>query len=222
MALFETFLIPDFIQAQAIGWGAERRFFSTGVGEERFEVVEAELALGGLDGGAGEEANHFVKKAIAGEDDTEAFECGLSASAEDAAVVIGLGRFVASKGGEGAEVVAADEKGEGVVEKIRIELAWKMPGTASEKWGQDGRGGKFVTIGFFDGIEASVEIGRDFIAGHDADGGGEFGIEGGNPVVGIHGELVGGVEMGDLAEGVDAGIGAARGVEADFFFGHKF
>ncbi len=93
-----------------------------------------------------------------------------------------------------------------------------MPGEACFEWGEDGVGIDVVVVDFRGGGEAAVEVGGDFLAGDDADGGGEFGVEGGDPVCGVHGSGFRGVEVGDLAEGVDAGIGAARALEAEGLF----
>lgn len=69
------------------------------------------------------------------------------------------------------------------------------------------------------GGEAGVEGGGGFLAGEDADGGGEVGVDGGDPVVGVHGGAFWGVEVGGLAVGVDAGVGAAGAVEVEGGFG---
>ena len=76
-----------------------------------------------------------------------------------------------------------------------------------------------VGVGFSSGTVAGVEVGRDFSAGGDADAGGKFGVEGGNPVKGVHVEVMGGGEVGDLSEGVNTSICAASSVDTDGFFG---
>ena len=94
-----------------------------------------------------------------------------------------------------------------------------MPGAAGKEGGQDGGEGEVVNVGFLNRGKASVEVIGDFLAFHDADGGRELAIKGGNPVEGVHGEIVRSIEVGHLAEGVDAGIGAARAVNTDGFLG---
>ena len=76
-----------------------------------------------------------------------------------------------------------------------------------------------VGIGFGLGGEAGVKVVGHFFAIEDTDGGREFGVERGNPVGGVHREVSGGVEVSDLAEGVDARVGASGTVETDRFFG---
>ena len=117
------------------------------------------------------------------------------------------------------EVMGAGEEGEGFGEEGAVELAGEMPDAGGEEGGEDGGGGEAVKVGFSGSGEAGVEVRGDFLGGEDADGGGEFGVEGGNPVVGVHGEVWWWVEVGDLAEGVDAGIGAAGAGESDFLVG---
>ena len=72
-----------------------------------------------------------------------------------------------------------------------------------------------VAVGFRLGLPAGVEIRADFLCGGDADCGREQGIQGALEFGGGEGGLR--FEMGDLAEGVDAGIGAACAVDEDFF-----
>lgn len=79
--------------------------------DEVGEVVLAEVALGGLDGGTGEEADHFVKEAVAGKGDEVAVIERGEVGTGDLADVVGVGGFVAPVGGEGAEVVRALEDG---------------------------------------------------------------------------------------------------------------
>lgn len=175
----------------------------------------------GFESGAGEKAHHFIKKSVAGKKKTKSFRAGFGVGARDGAVVIGVGRFVATKGGEGLKIMPTLEKGESFVEKRGIELARKMPYATRQKRRQNRSGGKFVAVGFFASVKAGMKIGRDFLTGHDADGGGKVAIERRNPVVWVEREVFRGVKMGDLAQRVDAGIGATRGVQADFFFGHS-
>ncbi|MEY4524791.1 MAG: hypothetical protein RIR57_161 [Bacteroidota bacterium] len=79
-------------------------------------------------------------------------------------------------------------------------------------------GAEIEMINFSDGGKAAVEIWRDFLAGHDPDGGGQLAIERRHPVERVHGNLRRRVEMGDLREGVDAGIRAARAIEPQRLF----
>ena len=211
--------IVNFQQAEAVGGGAERGFFFGGRVDEVVEVVLAEVALGGLDGGAGEEADHFVEKAVAGEGDEVAVIERGEVGTGDLADVVGLGGFVAPVGGKGAEVVRALEDGQGFGEIIGVELAGEVPGAMGEERRQDGGEAEAVGVGLGNGGEAGVEVIGHLFAFNDADFGRELGVEGWNPVEGVHGEAVRCVEVGDLAEGVHAGVGATASVEAKGFLG---
>lgn len=123
--------------------------------------------------------------------------------------------LVAAAGAEGLEVMVSMEDGEGGVQPFRIEPARQMPGEAVAEGGEDGRRTKIVVVGFSAGGKAGVEIRRDLGGLHHADRPGEFGIEGGEPVPGAHGECGRRIEMGRLGERVDASIGAAGAVDAD-------
>ena len=61
-----------------------------------------------------------------------------------------------------------------------------------------------VAVGFALGLPASVEIGADFFGGDDADCGRKQGVQGALEFGGGDGGLR--FEMGDLAEGVNAGV----------------
>ena len=62
-----------------------------------------------------------------------------------------------------------------------------------------------------------MEVRCGFFGSKNPDTGGKLGVECGNPVEGVHGEVVGGVEVGDLGDGVDSGIGSSGAVDADGF-----
>ena len=212
--------VNHLLQDQAVGGGAEGGFFVVGrVFEQGFDLVEAGLTLGGFHGGTGEEANHFIEEAISGKGHAVAGVGDLVIGAGEGATVVGVFAFVAAFGGEGLEVVLAEKEVEGVGEDIRVELAREVPGAVGQEGWKDGREAEVVGVGLAGGRKAGVEVLCHFLTGEDADVGGEFGVESGNPVVGIHGEVIRGIEMGDLPESVDAGIGAAGAVETDFFPG---
>ena len=99
------------LEVEAVGWGAEGGFAvgeAGGLVEEGGEVVEAEAALGCVDGGTGEEADHFVEEAIAFPGDAVAIGEGFEIGAVDGAEPIHVRQLVAAVGGEGVEVVSAE------------------------------------------------------------------------------------------------------------------
>lgn len=212
----------DFCEVEAV-WGGAVGAFSEGkcgaLVEEGGEVVEADFSLGGMDGGAGEEADHFVEESVAVEGDAVAVVVGGEGGGVDGAGVVGIGRFVSTVSGKGVEVVGAGEELEGLMEGVGVEEAGEVPGEAGFEWGEDGFGVEVVGVGFGGGVEAAVEVGGDFGGVDDSDGGGEFGVECGDPVEGVHADFRRGVEVGGLAVGVDAGVGAARAVELEGLFG---
>ena len=85
------------------------------------------------------------------------------------------------------------------------------------EWREDLAAPDAVAVGFSLGLPASVEIGADFFRGDDADCGRKEGVQGALEFGGRESGLR--FEMGDLSEGVDAGIGAACAVDEDFFLG---
>ena len=70
-----------------------------------------------------------------------------------------------------------------------------------------------VLVGFAQGAVAGVEVFGDGFDGEDADARGKSAIERAVKIVGRDGNSEG--EGGDLSEGVDAGIGAARALRED-------
>jgi len=187
--------------------------------DEVVEVVLSEVALGGVDGSSSEEADHFVEEAVSGVGDEEAVISLNEVGPSDCTMIVCVRGFGTAVGREGAEVVGALVEGEGLGEVFGIEKAGEMPRAFCVERGKDGEGAEFVGVGFFFGRKAGVEVSGDFLASHDANGGGKFGVESRNPVEGVHCEVVWSGEVGDLAEGVDAGVGAAGAVKADRFLG---
>ena len=106
-ARLSSFLIADFEEGESVRWGAEGGFlvaFGGGV-DEIVKVVLAEVTLGGLDGGAGEKADHLIEEPVSGEGEEVAVGDLFEVGAGDLADVVGVFSLVAAVGGEGAEVV---------------------------------------------------------------------------------------------------------------------
>ena len=186
--------------------------------DEVVEIILSEVSLGCLDGGSGEEADHFVEKAVAGEGEEVVAVDLRKVGPGDGADIVGVGSFITAIGGEGPEVVFAEANGECLGEVFGVELAGEVPGSFRQEGREDGLETEVVGVGFRLGGKASVKVVGHFFAFENTDGGREFGIERGNPIEWVHREVVGGVEVGDLAEGVDTGIGASGAVETDRFF----
>lgn len=212
-------LVIDLQQGETVGGGAMGGFLVSWCIDEVVEIILSEVSLGCLDGGSGEEADHFVEKAVTGEGEEVVAVDLCKVGAGDGAGVVGVGGFIAAIGGEGPEVVFAEVNGEGLGEVLGVELAGEVPGSFRQEGREDGLETEVVGVGFGLGGKAGVKVVGHFFAFENTDGGREFGVERGNPVEWVHREVVGGVEVGDLAEGVDAGVGASGAVETDRFFG---
>ncbi len=83
-----------------------------------------------------------------------------------------------------------------------------------ERW-QDASAINSIVIGFSEGVPAGMEIVRNFFGGHDANGGRKQRVERAEKF--LRGEFGFCAEMRDLAEGVDACVGAAGSVNLDAF-----
>ena len=115
--------------------------------DEIVEVVLTKVALGGLHGGAGEETDHFVEEAIAGEGEEVAIVERLTTGMGDGADVVGVLGFITAVGSEGAEVVGSLKDSERLREIIWVELAGEVPGAMGEERRKDGREAKPVVVG---------------------------------------------------------------------------
>ena len=113
-------------------------------------------------------------------------------------------RFVAPVGGKGPEIVASTKEGEGVLEGGRIELAGKMPDPPRLEGRKDGSSAQLVVIGLGESRIARMKVIRHFPAFQNPDSGWELGVKSGDPVDGVHGELIRRVKVSDLAGGMDA------------------
>ena len=124
------------------------------------------------------------------------------------ALVTGIAR-------EGGEVVLAEQGVGGAPHGGQIERQRHMP------VGAEGEGVVHhlvqdeITVSLFHRIEPRVKGGRDEAAFHDADVARQIGVEGAQK----NGGLVQArrVEGGDLAERMNAGVGAAGTLQVDFF-----
>ena len=141
-------LVIDLQQGETVGGGAMGGFLVFWCIDEVVEIILPEVSLGSLDGGSGEEADHFVEKAVSGEGE-EVVAVDLSkVGAGDGADVVGLGGFIAAIGGEGPEVVFAEVNGEGLGEVLGVELAGEVPGSFRQEGREDGLETEVVGVGF--------------------------------------------------------------------------
>ena len=119
-------------------------------------------------------------------------------------------------GGEGGEVVGAEDVGGGLLEGFEVEVVAGGPDERGQEWrAEDAAREDAVLVGFAEGTAAGVEGFGDFFDGEDADAGREGVVEG--PVEIGRGDRGFEGEAGDLAEGVDSGVGAVRSLGGVWF-----
>ena len=195
---------------------------------------------GGFDEDADEVADHVVEEAVAGDAvDEEVFllvpggvvdgagEAGSRASgigSRERICVRSLffaGGLVGVAGGEGGEVVGAEDVGRGLLERGEVEGETAGPDVGGQKGRADScvvaAGEDAVLVGFAQGAVAGVEGFGDGFDGEDADACGERVVEGAMEIGGGDGDGEG--EGGDLRESVDAGVGAAGALGENGFAG---
>lgn len=120
-------------------------------------------------------------------------------------------------GGEGCEVVFADDEGGGGGEGGLVERIGVMPAVTGEEGRTNIAAEDAIGIGFGAGGFAGVKFRGDGTGFKDADGGREEVVEGARPV--FTGDGGGGREAGDLGKGMDAGVGAAGALGEYVFAG---
>ena len=136
------------------------------------------------------------------------------------------GRFVCEVsfgvgGGEAGEVVGAEQVEGGGFEGFEVEWPAAVPDEGGEEGVADALGGGGFYAAFEDAVlvcfgaggVAGVEGVGDAVGGEDADAGGEGAVECAEQVGGR--DVGGEGEAGNLAEGVDAGVGAAGALGED-------
>lgn len=121
-------------------------------------------------------------------------------------------------GGEGGEVVGAEDMGGGLLEEAEVERDWAGPDEVRKHGGADAALRKdAVLVGLAKSAVAGVEVLGCGFDGEDADAGGKGAIEGAMKIFCGNGDVEG--EGGYLGEGVDAGVSAARALGKDGFAG---
>lgn len=191
-----------------------------GVGEEGGEPFFGFAAAGDVHEAADDEADHFVEEAVAGEFELDEVACLAHFGAVNGAggffeaeAAFGFGH-VAAIGGEADEVVGADEFLAAPADGVEIEGAVDVPGAVGFEGGEHALAPDAVAVGFAEGVKAGVKAGRAFLHPQDADGEGEAGVDGMGPGFAGHAQGFRHIAVGDLREGVHAGVGAAAAMHA--------
>ncbi len=127
------------------------------------------------------------------------------------------GGLIGIAGGEGGEIVSAEDVRCGLLQDGEIEREAAGPDVGGEHGRADAvvvaAGEDAVLVGFAQGAVAGVEGFRDGFDGEDADACGKGAVEGVMKIGGGDGDGEG--EGGDLREGMDSGVGAARALGKD-------
>lgn len=156
--------------------------------------------------GAGDGADHVVKEAVGLDLDGDAVAVAIDVHGEDGS---DAAETVGPVGFEGSEIVPAEQGARGFAHGADVEVRGDVPGDAAKEGVGEGAVVDEVSVALGFGVERGVEGLGDFLGAGDADVGGEGGVEGAEEDLGrVSG---GGVEMDDLGEGVDAGVGASAG-----------
>ncbi len=209
-----------------MGWGGGSGGAAVAGGEDGWDGVGGDAAGSDLDEGADEVADHVVKEAVAGDFiEEEVVLLAPGGVVESAGVCrwwgwigLGAGCEVGVSGGEGGEVVSAEDVGGGLLEEGEVERKRAGPDVGSEHGGADAFAGEdAVLVGFAEGAVAGVEVWRCGGDGEDADAGRESVVEGAVEIGGGDGDGEG--EGGYLGEGVDTGVGASGALGKYVFAG---
>jgi hypothetical protein len=174
--------------------------------EDFFEFGGGESALAGFYESADEVADHSVEKSIAIEGALQNTAVFLD-DADGTNYADGGFALVAWVGGEGGEVVFTCENFGSFAHGGEVQGAGDVPSATDFEWVERVGIDDAVEVGFSFGGEAGVEAWFLASDGKDADSWRKVEVEG----FGESGRRVGGGDFagGNLAEGVDAAIGAA-------------
>ena len=199
-------------EVKAVGFGAEGAAGPGGVFEELLDPVEGRLALGDADEAADEDSDHSEEEAVAFEAQGEQGSVGLdgdAAEGSDGVDFVGVAFC-----GEGGEVVGALEELSGGAQQGLVDGKGDVPSAVAFRGTEDTIVPDAVGVDFSGGAESCVEGARGFGAVEDAECGDQACVEGAGPL--FEGQPVGGhVGVGNLAGGMDAGIGAPGAVDDD-------
>ena len=207
-----------------MGGGGHASFAAVEGGEDAVEFVGGGFASADFDEGPHDAADHVVEEAVADdvEGDVRAFLFG-ERGGEGAGLVphgpTGVfldgdfeegsyaGEFIGPVAFEAAEVVGAEEGLGGVVHGFDIEEEVTMPGVFFQEGERGGVVVDEVAVAFLFRLEAGMKTEGDIGDFEDGDVIGEVALQA--DAEARRGDAGVGFEVGDLAEGVDAGIGTA-------------
>ncbi len=192
-----------------MGWGGVAGGRAGGALQEVDEVLDGAAAGGDLEHRADEDADHVAHERVGGDSEATEVAIPLPAGPENLALepdVVGLGR------GERGEVVGPGQRRGAGVQTLAVERVRPPEGATALERARRPRREDPVAIAARGGVTARVEGVRSDRRGGDGDIVGPGRVDGAGKVVG---QLGLGREARDLAEGVDAGVGAARDRQVD-------
>ena len=171
--------------------------------ERCLECIQREAATGDFDD-CSDHAPHLVlEEGVGGEGE----RIGLGGCVELGAVERADGGALLVGGGEGGEVAAAGKSAERGAGEVEGEGRENAPGAGFFERSALGGDEQLVAVLALGRVAARVEVVGDGLDVLHGDAFGEEVVESAQPAA--LGQLAGGLEGGDLSEGVDAGVGAS-------------
>ncbi len=197
------------LEEQALGHGGGAGAFAVAAGDDLGNAVGMPVSAADFKDGADHGADHVEEEAVAFDAEDDEGAAAVDVAGEDGAdgeIAFVFDAF------EGVEIVLADEVPAGVLHALDVEVFVEVVGEVAEEEGAVAIGPDEVAVAFVLGA-ADVEVFGDFGHVADEDVFGEAGVDGAAEAFGVEGGV--GAQDGDLALGVDAGIGAGGAVDDD-------
>ena len=171
--------------------------------ERCLECIQGEAATGDFDDCSDHPPHLVLEEGVGGEGQRIGLggcvELGVAQGADGGALLVG--------GGEGGEVAAAGKSAKRGASEVEGEGRGNAPGAGFFERSPLGGDEELVAVLALGRVAARVEVVGDGLDVLHGDAFGQEVVESAQPA--LLGQLAGGLEGGDLPEGVDAGVGAA-------------
>jgi hypothetical protein len=212
--------VKNFPEHQSVRGGGHAGDAAVAAGQDGGRFRQRNFALADLDEGAHDAAAHFIKKAVAFDDEGE-LRAGFTDVATGECAHVG-GHFVGARASEAAKIVFADEQFGSGPHFGHVEFHGEMPGALVQQRIHGGMVPDEVTVLLADGVKTGVKVFRGAHGGEDADVVRQEGVEREREAGDGHLEFRrGDLDVGDHAEGMHTGIRAAGTVDT-FHAGKHF
>lgn len=192
--------------------------------EDGCDFFGGNVAAADVEKGSDEIADHVMEESVAANFVDEKIAFFDPCRREDGADVVrrngGLGLAcgkIGVGGGEGGEVVFADDECSGALHFVEVERPIERIDVAGEPGRTDFSPVDSVLVSFCADAVSGVEVRRCVLGVEDADGGGECAIEGAEQV--RRRDERSELEGCDLSAGMDAGVGASAALRENMFVG---